>query len=398
MGTCINHPEIQTSYLCMKHNIYLCDKCLVCRDPDIYCKFRSSCPIHFISTKDFESKPDEIRSKEFSIVFQPGDVKISVPKGTNLLEATKKADLYVNASCNGKGSCGKCKVIIESGTIEKNKTSLLSDKEQKKGYVLACQTQVTDNLVIKIPEETLEKKLQTVGMGEEATKKLSGLVVDIDPMVKKYTIQLEPPTMEDTISDLERLKRNLKQGGCDTSKMSSGIRVMRQLAKAVRDDNWKVTVSVLQKKCSSEIVDVRPASKDDRSLGMAVDLGTTSIVVYIVDMQTGEVLSAASGHNSQASCGDDVINRIVCSEKEGIKKLQKMALSTINNLSQRALESLAQTHKNIENITISGNTTMVHLLLGIDARYIRREPYIPTITEFPIIKAGHIGLKAAHYA
>ena len=398
MGNCINHPEIQTSYLCMKHNIYLCDKCLECRDPDIYCKFRSSCPIHFISTKDFESKPVETQSKEFSIVFQPGDVKISVPKGTNLLEASKKADLYVNASCNGKGSCGKCKVIIESGAVKRNKTSLLSDKEKGKGYALACQTHVTGNLVIKIPEETLEKKLQTAGMGEEATKKLSGLVVDIDPMVKKYTIQLEPPTMEDTISDLERLKRNLKQGGCDTSKMSSGIRVMRQLAKAVRDDNWKVTVSVLQKKCSSEIVDVRPASKDDRSLGMAVDLGTTSIVVYIVDMQTGEVLSAASGHNSQASCGDDVINRIVCSEKEGIKKLQKMALSTINNLSQRALESLAQTHKNIENITISGNTTMVHLLLGIDARYIRREPYIPTITEFPIIKAGHIGLKAAHYA
>ncbi|MBT4508933.1 2Fe-2S iron-sulfur cluster-binding protein, partial [Desulfobacula sp.] len=203
MGNCINHPEIQTSYLCMKHNIYLCDKCLECRDPDIYCKFRSSCPIHFISTKDFESKPVETQSKEFSIVFQPGDVKISVPKGTNLLEASKKADLYVNASCNGKGSCGKCKVIIESGAVKRNKTSLLSDKEKGKGYALACQTHVTGNLVIKIPEETLEKKLQTAGMGEEATKKLSGLVVDIDPMVKKYTIQLEPPTMEDTISDLE---------------------------------------------------------------------------------------------------------------------------------------------------------------------------------------------------
>jgi len=398
MGNCINHPEIQTSYLCMKHNIYLCDKCLECRDPDIYCKFRSSCAIHFIATKDFESKPDEARSKEFSIVFQPGDVKINVSEGANLLEVSKRADLYVNASCNGKGSCGKCKLIVESGVVDHEKTSLLTRKEQEKGYVLACQAKIIGDISVRIPEETLEKKLKAVGMGKEATQKLEGLVSQIDPMVKKYTLQLEPPTLDDTVSDLDRLKRKLKQSGCDTVTMSTGIRVMRQLTQSVREDSWKVTASVLQKKCSSEIVDVQPAHQTNRSLGMAVDLGTTSIVVYIVDMLTGEVLGAAAGHNSQAACGDDVINRIVCSEKDGVKKLKKMALSTINNLSGRALDSLSETHKNIENIVISGNTTMVHLLLGIEAKYIRREPYIPTISEFPIIKAGHIGLKAAHYA
>ncbi|MCP4719778.1 MAG: DUF4445 domain-containing protein, partial [Desulfobacteraceae bacterium] len=398
MGYCINHPERETSYLCMKHNIYLCDECLECRDPDIYCKFRSSCPIHFISKKGFEPETQKSSTKEFSVLFQPDDKKIKVPEGTNLLEAAQKADIYVNASCNGKGSCGKCRVILESGVVENKNTSLLSDKEKERGYILACQSKVTGDIVIKIPEETLEKKLKTAGMGEQATAKLSGLVTNIDPIVKKYTLKLEPPTLEDTISDLDRLKRNLKQDGCETLKMSTGIKVMRQLTKSVREDNWNVTASVLQKKCSSEIVDVRPALEDDISLGMAVDLGTTSIVVYIIDMLTGEVLGAASGHNSQASCGDDVINRIVCSEKDGVTKLKKMALSTINNLSQRALASLDQTHKNIENITISGNTTMVHLLLGIDARYIRREPYIPTIAEFPIIKAGNVGLKAAHYA
>ena len=305
MGYCINHPEIETHYLCMKHNIYLCEDCLECRDPDIYCKFRPSCPIHFISKKGFGLDTKDPLPKEVSVVFQPNDVRINVPKGTNLLEAAQKADIYVNASCNGQGSCWKCRLILESGTVENRSTSLLSDREKENGYILACQTKVTDNI---------------------------------------------------------------------------------ELTQTVREDNWKVTASVLQKKCSLELVDVRPAHQDEKSLGMAVDLGTTSIVVYIVDMQTGEVLSAASGHNSQASCGDDVINRIVCSEKEGIKKLQKMALSTINNLSQRALTSLASSHKSIENIAISGNTTMVHLLLGIDARYIRREPYIPTISEFPIIK------------
>ncbi len=252
--------------------------------------------------------------------------------------------------------------------------------------------------LLKFPKRPLKKKLKAAGMGEAATKKLAGLVEKIEPIVEKISLQLDLPTMEDTVSDLDRLKRQLKKLGYDISKMSTNIRVMRQLTEAVRDENFKVVASILWKKCSSEIVDVRPAHDQKPSFGLAVDLGTTSIVVYIVDMADGAILSAASGHNSQAACGDDVINRIVCSEKDGVKKLQTMALSTINNLIKQALNSINTDHKQIENIVISGNTTMTHLVLGIAAKYIRREPYIPTVSEFPIIKAGEIGLKAAHYA
>ncbi len=407
MGTCINHPDRETNYLCMKHQIYLCEDCLECRDPDIYCKYRSSCPIHFISKKGFDKTEKKAAaaqaadddSSACSVSFQPQDVTVKVPAGTNLLEAAGKADVYVNASCNGKGSCGKCKLIVESGSVKNGThTSLLTDMELQKGMVLSCQAIVTGDVTVRIPEETLEKKLKAVGMGKEATEKLSGLVLTPDPMVKKYILEMAPPSLDDTVSDLERLKRGLKQNGCDIERMSASIRVMRQLTQAVRKDNWHVEVSVLVKKCSSEIVEVKPAHEASRSLGLAVDLGTTSIVVYIVDMVTGKIISGASGHNSQAACGDDVINRIVCSEKDGVAKLKKMAISTINNLTLRALDSLEESHHQIENVVISGNTTMVHLALGIEAAYIRREPYIPTVSEFPIIKAGEIGLKAAHYA
>ncbi len=406
MGYCINHPDRETSYLCMKHQIYLCEECLACRDPDIYCKFRSSCPIHFISKKGFKDadQADEAGLPEkaaltCSIHFKPEDITVTVPKGTTLLEAALDADVYVNASCNGKGSCGKCRLIVESGTvINGTHTSLLSDSERKQGMVLGCQARVDGDVVVRIPEETLEKKLRAVGMGSQATEKLLGLVMTPDPMVKKYTLEMSAPTLDDTVSDLERLKRALRQQDINTEKVSAGIRVMRQLTRAVREDNWHVQASILEKKCSSEIVDVRPVHLASRSLGLAVDLGTTSIVVYVVEMATGKVIAGASGHNSQAACGDDVINRIVCSEKDGVSKLKKMAVSTINNLSARALSSLEETHNNIENVVISGNTTMIHLLLGIDAAYIRREPYIPTVSEFPILKAGEIGLKAAYYA
>jgi uncharacterized 2Fe-2S/4Fe-4S cluster protein (DUF4445 family) len=406
MGKCINHPDRETNYICMKHNIYLCEECLECRDPDIYCKFRPSCPIYFMTKKGFESsekKSDKkmekkTANKNCTVIFQPGGEKIVVPAGTNLLDASQKADIYINASCNGKGSCGKCRLILESGRVNSEKTSLLSDKEKAKGYVLACQSVIHEDILVRIPEETIEKELKAAGMGEIATKKLFGLVEKIEPIVEKIPLQLDLPTMEDTVSDLDRLKRGLQKRGYNTSKMSTNIKVMRQLTESVRKDSWKVIASVLWKKCSSEIVDVSPANGKKQSLGIAVDLGTTSIVVYIEDMADGAILSAASGHNGQAACGDDVINRIVCSERDGVKKLKKMAISTINNLTKRALNSIATDHKQIENIVISGNTTMTHLLLGIEAKYIRREPYIPTVSEFPIIKAGEIGLKAATHA
>lgn len=403
MGKCINHPDRETSYICMKHNIYLCEECLECRDPDIYCKFRPSCPIHFITKKGFEDSKEKAIEKEsikedYTVIFDPEEKKVAVSSGMSLLEAAQKADIYINASCNGKGSCGKCKLIIKSGKVDSEATSLLSDKEKEKGYVLACQSKIFEDIVVKIPEETIEKKLKAAGMGEEATKKLSGLVEKIEPMVEKISFQLNSPTMEDTVSDLDRLKRQLKKLGYDTSKMNINIRVMRQLTESIRNDNWKVVASLLWKKCSSEIVNVCPAHDEKKSFGMAVDLGTTSIVVYIVDMANGAIVSTASGHNRQAVCGDDVINRIVCSEKDGVKKLKKMAVSTINDLIKQAFSSLDADCKQIESIVISGNTTMIHLLLGINAKYIRREPYIPTVSEFPIIKAGEIGLRAANYA
>jgi uncharacterized 2Fe-2S/4Fe-4S cluster protein (DUF4445 family) len=128
-------------------------------------------------------------------------------------------------------------------------------------------------------------------------------------------------------------------------------------------------------------------------LGIAVDVGTTSIVVYLVSMKTGDILAATSGHNRQAACGDDVINRIVCAENDGVAKLSKMVLSTINNLISEALDSVGADHLQVKNAVISGNTTMTHLMLKIEPRYIRREPYVPTVSEYPVFKAGEIGIK-----
>ena len=400
MGTCINHPERETSYLCMKHNVYLCDECLQCRDPELYCKFRESCAIWFMTKKklglDADVAPDTAKDalSEHRVVFRPEGKEIRVPEGTTLLEAARRAGVHINASCNGKGACGKCKLVVTSGRVQRQSTPLLTDSEKDRGYVLACMSKVSGDLTVRIPEEALQRKLKVAGMGQEATARLKGIVTPPEPMLKEIPLVLDPPTLEDAVSDLDRLKRGLRKEKCDIDRLNVGLAVMRQLAATMREENWKVTVDVIQRKCANEILAVRPGNGNPPSLGLAIDVGTTSIVVYLVDMADGTVLAAASGHNQQAACGDDVINRMVCAEKNGVKKLSRMALATINNLIDEALDGADATADQVKNVVVSGNTTMAHLLLEIEPHYIRREPYIPTVTEFPILKAGDIGLTA----
>jgi uncharacterized 2Fe-2S/4Fe-4S cluster protein (DUF4445 family) len=397
MGKCACHPEKETSFMCMKHNLYLCDECLQCRDPNVYCKHRSACPIWFMQKRQESWDAEKQAEKEavtHKVIFRPDYKQIVVPEGTTLLEAAQRADVHLNASCNGNGSCGKCKLILEAGEIDAFSTPLLTESEIEKKTVLACRSVVTEDVRVRIPDEAIERKLKVAGMGESATARLRGLVPQIEPMLKEIPLELTPPSLDDSVSDLDRLNRGLKRKGCDVARLNVGVKVMRDLAVAVREDNWKITAAVIRRKCANEILEVRPGNGLGRSLGLAVDIGTTSIVVYLVDMHNGAVLAAASGHNRQAACGDDVINRIVCAEKNGVKKLSRMALATINGLIGEALDSAEAKAADIKNVVLSGNTTMVHLLLQIEPRHIRREPYIPTVSEFPIIKAGEIGIKA----
>ncbi|MFH0784937.1 MAG: ASKHA domain-containing protein, partial [Pseudomonadota bacterium] len=335
-----------------------------------------------------ENLPDS-----YVVTFLPGGKTASVPQGSTLLDAARAADVHLNASCNGKGACGKCRLVAVSGGVEVLPTPFLTDREKEKGYMLACQSRVIGDATVQIPPEVVERKMKIAGMGREISGRVKGLVTEIDPMLKQISLTLSAPTLEDSVSDLDRLHRGLKKSGCDITKLNVGIKVMRQLAEVIRKDNWNITVSVIQRKCANEILEVLPGNESHQKLGLAIDVGTTSIVVYLVDMADGSILAAAAGHNSQASCGDDVINRIICAEKDGVGKLSKMVLSTINGLIAETLDSIGGETTAIRNVVISGNTTMAHLLLQIEPRYIRRDPYIPTVSDFPILKAGEIGLK-----
>jgi len=281
----------------------MCEECARCRDPELYCKFRSACPIWFMDKHasgldDDPGTPAEEVS-ECRIDFRPIGKNVTVSSGANLLSAAKEAGVYINASCNGKGSCGKCKLILEAGETESEPTALLSDTEKERHYVLACQTRVYGDVTVSVPAETLERKLQVAGLGEEVTARLKGLIGDIVPMRRDIPLTLAPPTLDDPVSDFDRLLRGLRESGVDTDHTTIPLEVMRELAETMREDDWKITASMLSGECSNEILEVRPGSNGECQLGLAIDLGTTSIVVYLVDMADGTIVAATSGTTSR---------------------------------------------------------------------------------------------------
>lgn len=142
--------------------------------------------------------------------------------GTTLLDAARKADIHINASCNGKGSCGKCKPILEAGTVDEETSPLLTDQEKENNYLLACQAKITGDVSVAIPPEAIEKKLKVAGLGDELSAHFKGLVGPIEPMLKEMQLDMAPPTLDDFVSDLDRLNRGLKKAGCDVRTQQAG--------------------------------------------------------------------------------------------------------------------------------------------------------------------------------
>jgi uncharacterized 2Fe-2S/4Fe-4S cluster protein (DUF4445 family) len=330
-------------------------------------------------------------------------MKISLPLGkdisaapdTSILESLKKEGVYLTSSCGGKGICGKCKIIIKSGSVDIRSKIKLSKEEIKKGYALACQSFPQSNISIEIPREselTVEGKIAT-GKSKDLQALLASTGAKIEPLTERMVIELPPPSLTDNISDLERLKRELFSRGLGCLRVP--FRFLANLANVVRKKNWKITLGIIQREECNEITGIFPGNKKTPRYGVAIDIGTTTLVVYLIDLTDGTLVDIASTYNSQIRFGDDVITRIVYAiEHNALKSLNKTVITDINIM----FSLLKKTHRlNIDSIdcfVIAGNPTMTHIFLGLDPSAIREEPYIPTANIFPIAYAGSLGIKA----
>ncbi|TAK34299.1 MAG: DUF4445 domain-containing protein [Chloroflexota bacterium] len=329
----------------------------------------------------------------YTVTFQPSNLTASVPAGTLLHEAAELAGAAISVPCGAQGRCGRCKVKIESGTADCPQSRHLPPEQREQGWVLACATPVESDLVVTIPPPKVKEKV----VETPAALAASALTMDwpIEPRVRNIYVELPPPSLEDNASDLDRLRRELsnQQGITD---FTLGLNVSRKLYSVLRDGDWKVT-AVLQTVSGGRqletpcLIDLRPGDRTARSLGVAIDVGTTTVVIDLVDLRTGAVLDQASTFNKQITRGEDVISRIIFSQKgKGLETLQSLAVETINEVIAELAKRNGVDPLEIDDAVAAGNTTMSHLLLGLQPRTIREEPYVPAMTHFPLVTAAEL--------
>jgi uncharacterized 2Fe-2S/4Fe-4S cluster protein (DUF4445 family) len=332
------------------------------------------------------------------ITFLPDNISIPVDDNTNLFKAVKAAGLYVLSSCGGKGNCGKCKVVIKEGKSESGRSrSFLSAEETGRGYTLACLTRVRSDLVVEIPPESCmqaKHKIATGAKTEELLKLMAQAGGCLESRISRVCLELSPPTLDDNIPDFERVRRALDRAGFDASHLHMNYLVLQKLPHVLREGGWKVTVSVFNVGSVLEVLDIFQGDATRTRYGAAVDIGTTTVVVYLVDMANGNVIGSSSTYNSQVKCGDDVITRIVyATERNGLKELQELVVGNINTMLAELAEKNNVPPGMIDYIVVAGNTTMEHLFHGINPQFIREEPYIPVATFFPLIRGKSVGFQ-----
>jgi uncharacterized 2Fe-2S/4Fe-4S cluster protein (DUF4445 family) len=340
--------------------------------------------------------------KKHKVIFQPSGRRGEVDDGVTLLEAAQALGVDIEALCGNKKVCGKCKVRIEEGYFEKDNIesgmahlSPLTEDEKKHikpedgpGIRLSCSARVHGDVKVFVPERSRAGK-QVV---RKAAKELS---IPLDPAVKKYSVELTPPTLHDmTTGDHERLLAALKEN-YGLSGLTIDYLVQKGLQDILRRGQWKVTATVWMDR---EVIKVEPGFVET-CYGLAVDVGTTTCVGYLTDLSTGRVINTESMMNPQVPYGEDVMSRITyaMSNPDGLATMQKAIIKGLNEIIERIVAEVRKDGPDpghaVDDMTIVFNTAMHHIFLGFNPEYIGRSPFIPAVQNSLDIRARDIGLK-----
>ena len=323
------------------------------------------------------------------ITFLPSYRKIAVESGTTILDAARQAGFQMNVVCGGQGKCGKCVVFVKAGdvTFDREKFGrFFTDDELGAGGCLGCQTTVLGDLQVLIPESTLiqEQKILIEALG---------LTTAFSPSVWKYALELQPPTLDDPSPDLTRLLEGIqKQGGPVIEKIYAPLEVLHLIPRVLRESGWRVTGTVALVPGGYRLINVEKGDTTAQLYGAAVDLGTTTIVVYVRSLVDGKVVGVASNYNRQITCGEDILSRVNFARKGGLPKLQALAAESINIALKSAANTAGIDLDDVYEVVVSGNTIMTHILMGMDPAYMIEEPYVPVVRRYLTANAQRLGI------
>jgi uncharacterized 2Fe-2S/4Fe-4S cluster protein (DUF4445 family) len=355
-------------------------------------------------------------TQKHTVILQPSGRRGQVDKGTSIRAAARDLGVEIESICAENATCGKCMVLIEEGRFEKynidskrehlspvgteerayltRRPKLLKDKGWEIGQVrLSCQCKVLGDVLINVPEESRGNKQIVRKSARERT-------IEIKPSVRKYYVSMSPPNLERPIADWERLAKGLetsmglvRRGEENLPRwfnLDIDYQCLRTLSSTLRGAKWNVTVSVWQDK---EVIEVQAGYVED-SYGAAVDIGSTTVALYLCNLRTGEMLAAESEMNPQIVYGEDVMSRIQYSieHKDGLEKLHKAIISTLNKLLKQAAHTASIKTSEILEMVLVGNSTMHHLLLNLHPKDLGLAPFVPTIHKSVDVKARELGI------
>ncbi|MEK6744059.1 MAG: 2Fe-2S iron-sulfur cluster-binding protein, partial [Nitrospirota bacterium] len=341
-------------------------------------------------------------SKKHKVIFQPSGRRGEIEEGKTILEAAQSLGVDIEGLCGNKKVCGKCKVRIEEGYFEKDNIdsgmshlSPLTEAEKKHikpedgpGIRLSCTAEVHGDIKVFVPERSRAGK-------QVVRKAAKELTIKLDPAVKKYNVALAKPSLHDmTTGDWERVLTSLEEN-YGLKGLTFDYLVLKDLQDVLRKGEWNATATVWMDK---EIIKMEPGFVE-MSYGLAVDVGTTTCVGYLTDLNTGTVVNTESMMNPQVPYGEDVMSRITfaMSNPGGLETMQKAIIQGLNEIIERVVSEIRKDGPNpghvIDDLTIVFNTAMHHILLGLNPEYIGRSPFIPAVQSSLDIKARDLGLK-----
>ena len=334
---------------------------------------------------------------EHTVTFESHGTAVKVPTGTLLADAARLAGIPISQPCGGQGRCGRCAVQVTAGAVRSRSSLRLSSEDVARGFTLACQAVVESSLTVHVPpQDKIERRLTSDRTVAEVSVP-AGYEAARAQTTRRFFLSLTPPSMDDQTDDWSRLQTALRnQAGVASLQVSLGG--LRQLGGTLREGEWQVT-AVLdipddQPNPAGRLVALYPGDRSAEPLwGAAIDIGTTTVTLWLVDLTTGMVKAQASEYNQQITRGEDVVSRIIYSSKPGgAAEMRALVLGTINGLFQTACKRVKANPLDVVKTTIAGNSTMIHLLLGLPAQPIRLSPFVTGVNHPPLLTAAEVGL------
>ncbi|MBM3791186.1 MAG: 2Fe-2S iron-sulfur cluster binding domain-containing protein, partial [Acidobacteria bacterium] len=253
------------------------------------------------------------RKRKFQVTFSPEGERVGVSAEATIMDAAKSAGVDLTSPCGGDGLCGKCRVIVRQGNVSARPTSLLSREEIRCGYVLACQTVVTGDVEVEIPPESRAEAAQMlIDLDAQRFRALHDAAdaIEVRPaaLTRKFYLEMPRATLDDNLSDQSRLFREIRRR-FPAPIMQLGLKVLQALPRLLREADWKVTVTLGWRGATLEVLQVEPGDTSGRNLGISVDVGTSTVVAHLIDLDTTQKLDAEAVYNSQRAWGDTVTRR-----------------------------------------------------------------------------------------